>query len=90
MREIWEEAGVVVRLTRLVGVFGGPDFVVQYLNGDRTSYAMAVFAGGGLRPACPEAGGGALTKRTIVLNCPAWPARHAPLASCPCVRARAI
>lgn len=43
VRETWEEAGLVVRLTRLLGVFGGPDFVVQYRNGDRTSYVMAVF-----------------------------------------------
>lgn len=44
VRETWEEAGVHVRLTGLVGVFGGPDFVVQYANGDRTSYVMTVFA----------------------------------------------
>jgi 8-oxo-dGTP pyrophosphatase MutT (NUDIX family) len=54
VRETWEEAGVVVRLTRLVGVFGGPDFVVRYLNGDRTSYVMTVFEaraeGGAARP----------------------------------------
>ena len=43
VRETWEEAGLRVRLTRLVGVFGGPEFVVRYRNGDRTSYVMTVF-----------------------------------------------
>jgi len=37
VREAWEETGLLVRLTALVGVFGGPDFIVQYRNGDRTS-----------------------------------------------------
>jgi hypothetical protein len=32
-----------VTLAALVGVFGGPDFVVRYRNGDRTSYVMTVF-----------------------------------------------
>jgi 8-oxo-dGTP pyrophosphatase MutT (NUDIX family) len=54
LREMWEETGLRVELTRLVGVFGGPDYVVQYANGDRTSYAMIVFEariiGGSLRP----------------------------------------
>jgi 8-oxo-dGTP pyrophosphatase MutT (NUDIX family) len=45
VRETWEEAGLLVRLTRLVGVFGGPDFIVQYRSGDRTSYVMTVFEG---------------------------------------------
>ena len=43
VREVWEETGVVVRLTRLVGVFGGPHYVVHYRNGDRTSYVSSVF-----------------------------------------------
>ncbi len=43
VREMWEETGLHVRLTRLAGVFGGADFVVTYPNGDRTSYAMTVF-----------------------------------------------
>jgi ADP-ribose pyrophosphatase YjhB (NUDIX family) len=43
VREMFEETGLLVRLTRLVGVFGGPEFVVNYRNGDRTSYVMAVF-----------------------------------------------
>jgi len=43
VREMFEETGLFVRLTGLVGLFGGPEFVVQYRNGDRTSYVMAVF-----------------------------------------------
>ena len=54
VREMREETGVVVRPTRLVGVFGGPDFIVEYQNGHRTSYVMAVFEAttseGTLRP----------------------------------------
>ena len=44
IREMLEETGIAVRLTVLVGVFGGPDFIVHYRNGHRTSYVMSVFA----------------------------------------------
>jgi len=57
VREMHEETGLAVRVTRLVGVFGGPDFVVDYKNGDRTSYVMAVYeavAGDGRTPAPDE------------------------------------
>ena len=40
---MYEETGVLVRLTGLVGLFGGPEFVIHYRNGHRTSYVMAVF-----------------------------------------------
>jgi ADP-ribose pyrophosphatase YjhB (NUDIX family) len=40
---MFEETGLLVRLTRLVGIFGGPEFVIHYRNGDRTSYVMTVF-----------------------------------------------
>ena len=43
VREAWEETGLRVHLTRLLGVFGGPEFVVRYANGDQTSYVMTVF-----------------------------------------------
>ena len=53
VREMFEETGMFVRLTGLVGVFGGPEFVVRYRNGHRTSYVMSVFAaelrGGAMR-----------------------------------------
>ncbi len=43
VREAWEETGLFVNLTRLVGVFGGPHFIVHYRNGDRASYISSVF-----------------------------------------------
>jgi ADP-ribose pyrophosphatase YjhB (NUDIX family) len=58
VREMFEETGLTVRLTGLIGVFGGPEFIVQYRNGDRTSYVMTVFAaaheGGQTRPDLAE------------------------------------
>ena len=54
VREMWEESGLSVRLTRLIGVFGGPEFVVRYPNGHRTSYVATVFEAalieGSMRP----------------------------------------
>jgi 8-oxo-dGTP pyrophosphatase MutT (NUDIX family) len=54
VREMWEETGLLVRLTRLVGVFGGPQHIVRYRNGDRASYVSATFeahmASGTARP----------------------------------------
>jgi 8-oxo-dGTP pyrophosphatase MutT (NUDIX family) len=43
VREMFEETGLLVRLTGLIGIFGGPEFVIQYRNGHRTSYVTAVF-----------------------------------------------
>lgn len=43
VRETWEETGLLVQPTALIGVFGGPDFVVRYGNGDETQYVMSVF-----------------------------------------------
>lgn len=45
VREMWEEAGLHVELTRVLGVYGGPEFVVNYSNGDATSYLIVVFEG---------------------------------------------
>ncbi len=54
VREMWEETGLVVELVRILGVYGGPEFVVRYSNGDSTSYVTTVFegrtTGGTLRP----------------------------------------
>jgi 8-oxo-dGTP pyrophosphatase MutT (NUDIX family) len=43
VREVWEETGLLVALTRLVGVFGGLEYRVHYRNGDRASYVSSVF-----------------------------------------------
>jgi ADP-ribose pyrophosphatase YjhB (NUDIX family) len=44
VREMWEETGLVVRLTRIVGVFGGPLCATEYGNGDRLAWVSTVFA----------------------------------------------
>lgn len=53
-REMWEETGLEVDLQRILGVYGGPEFVVTYGNGDQCSYVTVVFegrpVGGQLRP----------------------------------------
>ena len=43
VRETWEETGLLVRPRALIGVFGGPRFVVRYDNGDETQYVMSVY-----------------------------------------------
>lgn len=45
VREMWEETGLLVNLVGILGVYGGPEFVVKYSNGDKTSYIMIVFEG---------------------------------------------
>jgi 8-oxo-dGTP pyrophosphatase MutT (NUDIX family) len=42
-REAEEEAGVVLRIGPVRGVFGGPEYRVTYPNGDRTSYVVVAF-----------------------------------------------
>jgi ADP-ribose pyrophosphatase YjhB (NUDIX family) len=43
VREAREEAGVGVRLVRLLDVLGGPDYEVTYPNGDHAAYVIAVY-----------------------------------------------
>jgi 8-oxo-dGTP pyrophosphatase MutT (NUDIX family) len=43
VREVWEETNLLVRPTRLLGVYGGPAFVVRYPNGDETQYVSIIF-----------------------------------------------
>ncbi|MBM4259347.1 MAG: NUDIX domain-containing protein [Deltaproteobacteria bacterium] len=43
VREAFEETGLLVEPTQILGVFGGPEFEVVYANGDRVTYVMTVF-----------------------------------------------
>ncbi len=43
VREAEEEAGVMVDLGRILGVFGGPEYRVTYPNGDESAYVVTVF-----------------------------------------------
>jgi len=45
VREVWEETGLIVELTSILGVYGGQELVVDYVNGDRASYIGTVFRG---------------------------------------------
>jgi 8-oxo-dGTP pyrophosphatase MutT (NUDIX family) len=43
VREVWEETGLFVAPRRVIGVYGGPAFVVNYPNGDETQYVTTMF-----------------------------------------------
>lgn len=43
IRESYEELGVDVELTRLLGVVGGPDYEVTYPNGDKVAYVVSAY-----------------------------------------------
>jgi 8-oxo-dGTP pyrophosphatase MutT (NUDIX family) len=45
VREAWEETGLLIELTGIMGVYGGPDLVVRYANGDLASYIGTIFRG---------------------------------------------
>jgi ADP-ribose pyrophosphatase YjhB (NUDIX family) len=44
VRESREEVGVEVRLLRLLGAFGGPDYEVTYPNGDQVAYVTIAYS----------------------------------------------
>jgi 8-oxo-dGTP pyrophosphatase MutT (NUDIX family) len=43
LREAQEEAGVALRLGRILAVLGGPEYRMTYPNGDQASYVATVF-----------------------------------------------
>jgi 8-oxo-dGTP pyrophosphatase MutT (NUDIX family) len=43
VRECFEETGLLVKPERIVGVFGGPEFLIRYPNGDVTYYTTVAF-----------------------------------------------
>jgi ADP-ribose pyrophosphatase YjhB (NUDIX family) len=43
VREAWEETGLMVTPRRVFGVYGGPEFIVRYPNGDESQYVIIVF-----------------------------------------------
>lgn len=43
VRECWEETGVLAEIMGVVGVFGGPEFRINYSNGDTASYVVTAF-----------------------------------------------
>ncbi|MET4426683.1 NUDIX domain-containing protein [Bradyrhizobium sp. RT3a] len=43
VRECFEETGLLVRPEGLIGVFGGPEFLVYYPNGDVAYYTTIAF-----------------------------------------------
>ena len=45
VREVYEETGILMRITGVVGVFGGPEYSVVYDNGDKVSYVMTALRG---------------------------------------------
>ena len=58
VREAFEETGLLVEPTRVIGVYAGPLFCLTYPNGDQVSYVGIAFAarvvGGAERPCDDE------------------------------------
>jgi len=44
VREMWEETGLLVELTGIIGVDGGHEMHVDYPNGDQVSYVSTFFS----------------------------------------------
>ncbi len=84
VREVWEETGLQVEAVRLLGIFGGPECVVHYPNGDRTSYVVSAFEceirGGLLQANSDETDGAAFVgpDELAGYRTSAWVARYLP------------
>ena len=44
VRGTWEQTGLTVELSRIIGVFGGMECSVTYANGDQESFTVVAFA----------------------------------------------
>jgi 8-oxo-dGTP pyrophosphatase MutT (NUDIX family) len=70
VRETWEETGLTVEITGIMGVYGGPDLIVEYPNGDQVAYIGTIFrahiVGGTMRP--EREGRGTTTNSTLTIG----------------------
>src|SRR5499426_2298726 len=74
VRETWEETGLSVELTGVLGVYGGSDLIVDYPNGDKAAYIGTIFRGrvigGNLRPDDEEVLDARFVTRDELANAP--------------------
>ena len=45
VREAWEETGLLIEVTSILGVYGGKELIIEYMNGDRAAYIGTIFRG---------------------------------------------
>ena len=45
VREAFEETGLIIEITGVLGVYGGKELVIDYPNGDMASYIATIFRG---------------------------------------------
>jgi 8-oxo-dGTP pyrophosphatase MutT (NUDIX family) len=57
VRECFEETGLLVEPDGLIGVFGGPEFLINYPNGDIAYYTTIAFRGTVVGGSCNPADG---------------------------------
>lgn len=43
VREVWEETGLAVAITRLIGIYTSPDHITQYADGNRFQFVSFCF-----------------------------------------------
>ena len=52
VRECFEETGLLIEPDGLIGVFGGPEFLIHYPNGDVAYYTTIAFRGSVVAGSC--------------------------------------